>query len=101
MKDHAMLFSRHLKLELSVMAILCTLAIFFFSAPAGPYSVVHGPVTALQALRASLVVFWSMVMAAFSLVALLALTHTICACSSFGPEEPVFEDGYSSAVLRC
>ena len=39
--------------ELTVMTILCVLMIFFFPLMQGPYSVVHGPATALQAARAA------------------------------------------------
>jgi hypothetical protein len=37
--------------ELSVMAVLCILTIFLFPAMQGPYSVVHGPASALLAAR--------------------------------------------------
>jgi hypothetical protein len=39
--------------ELAVLTILCVLMIFFFPLMQGPYSVVHGPATALQATRAA------------------------------------------------
>jgi hypothetical protein len=39
--------------ELAVLTILCVLMIFFFPLLQGPYSVVHGPATALQAARAA------------------------------------------------
>jgi hypothetical protein len=39
--------------ELAVLTILCVLMIFFFPLMQGPYSVVHGPATALQAARAA------------------------------------------------
>jgi len=39
--------------ELAVVAVLCVLTIFLFPAMQGPYSVVHGPATALQAARAA------------------------------------------------
>ncbi|MGC1453011.1 MAG: hypothetical protein WA830_23515 [Candidatus Sulfotelmatobacter sp.] len=35
------------------MTVLCVLMIFFFPVMQGPYSVVHGPATALQAARAA------------------------------------------------
>ena len=38
---------------LAVLAVLCVLTVFFFHAIEGPYSVVHGPVTALLSLRAA------------------------------------------------
>ncbi len=39
--------------ELAVLAVLCVLTIFLFPAMQGPYSAVHGPVSALQAARAA------------------------------------------------
>ena len=39
--------------ELVVVAVLCVLTIFLFPAMQGPYSVVHGPATALLAARAA------------------------------------------------
>jgi hypothetical protein len=40
--------------ELAMVAVFCVLMIFLFPAMQGPYSVVNGPVTALQAARAAL-----------------------------------------------
>jgi hypothetical protein len=37
--------------EPGILTLLCILTIFFFPAAHGPYSTVHGPVTALQAAR--------------------------------------------------
>jgi membrane-associated protease RseP (regulator of RpoE activity) len=37
--------------ELALVAVVCVLTIFLFPAVQGPYSVVNGPVTALQAIR--------------------------------------------------
>src|SRR5580693_7060810 len=39
--------------NLAVLAVLCVLMVFLFPAVQGPYSVVHGPATALQAARAA------------------------------------------------
>jgi hypothetical protein len=39
--------------ELAVLTVLCVLMIFFFPVMQGPYSVVHGPATALLAARAA------------------------------------------------
>lgn len=38
---------------LAVLAVFCVLAVFFFHAIEGPYSAVHGPVTALLSARAA------------------------------------------------
>jgi predicted Na+-dependent transporter len=45
------MFSRHLGYEIAILTVICTIAIFFFPAACGPYSAVHGPVTALLSLR--------------------------------------------------
>jgi len=42
---------RHLRRELSMIALICTLGIFLFPATSGSYSSIHGPVTALRAIR--------------------------------------------------
>jgi len=38
---------------LAVFAALCVLTIFFFPSIDGPYSAIHGPVTALLSIRAA------------------------------------------------
>ena len=38
---------------LALFAALCVLAIFFFPSIDGPYSAIHGPVTALLSIRAA------------------------------------------------
>src|SRR5271165_4248441 len=47
------MISGRLICELAVLAVLCVLTIFFFPGVQGPYSVVHGPATALLATRAA------------------------------------------------
>ncbi len=48
------------------VAVLCVLVIFFFPSIQGPYSVVHGPATALQAARASARLLTAIVQGAFT-----------------------------------
>ena len=48
-----MISGRRIGHEIAVLAILSVLAIFLFPGLQGPYSVVHGPATALQAARAA------------------------------------------------
>jgi hypothetical protein len=43
--------ARSLRRELSIIALVCTLGIFLFPSSFGPYSSVHGPATALRAIR--------------------------------------------------
>jgi hypothetical protein len=51
--------------ELATVTILCILSIFLFPVATGPYSAVHGPVTALLAFRAALKIRFAMTLAAF------------------------------------
>ena len=56
----------HFGHELAIVAIVCVLGIFLFPAAAGSYSAVHGPVTALEAMRNSIRLRWSIAIAALS-----------------------------------
>jgi hypothetical protein len=42
---------RCIRRELSIIALVCTLGIFLFPSSFGPYTSVHGPATALRAIR--------------------------------------------------
>jgi len=48
------------------VAILCVLVVFFFPSIQGPYSVVHGPATALLAAPASVRLLTAIVQGAFT-----------------------------------
>ena len=63
---------RHLGYELAVLAIVGTLAIFFFPAVTGPYPIVHGPVTALRAMRA-----WLLLLVALTLSLAVSLKLSV------------------------
>ena len=65
----------------AILIILCVLAIFFFPATLGPYSAVHGPVTALQAAQVAARLHLAMIHAALgsfgnSQIALLAWVNS-------------------------
>ena len=63
---------RHLGYELALVAIVCTLAIFLFPAVSGPYPIVHGPATALRAMRAWLLLLIALTLALAGLGRILA-----------------------------
>jgi hypothetical protein len=87
--------------ELAVLALFCVLAIFLFPAGQGPYSVIHGPVTALLAARAALRVRISIVQAAMSshsLTSPLAFLFRMPLTNSSAPSAAPPE---SAAILRC
>jgi hypothetical protein len=89
----------------AVMAVLSVLAIFFFPALEGPYSVVHGPVTALLSLRAATMVRNAIVRAgqsvrqSFERMPALAPAWSAKAISAM--EMPADLSSVSSSVLRC
>ena len=64
--DGTLMISGRIGFELALVAVLCVLTIFLFPAMQGPYPVVNGPATALQAARAALRVQIAIVQAAFN-----------------------------------
>ncbi|HKW17107.1 MAG TPA: hypothetical protein VJO35_06335 [Terriglobales bacterium] len=57
--------------ELAIITTLCVVGIFLFPVAVGPYSAVHGPVTALLAFRAAMKLYGTITLAAVSTLALL------------------------------
>jgi hypothetical protein len=92
---------RHLGYELALTAIVCTLAIFLFPSVSGPYPIVHGPVTALRAMRAWLVLLIGMTLTFLGLAKLIVARRTararfLLACG-FKRIDPLQQ----SSILRC
>lgn len=93
----------HIGCELAVLAALCVLSIFLFPSAQGPYSAVHGPVTALQAVRGAARLRSAILAAgrkAFSnfVVPPLRMLSPVLVCPlqfEFTPE------GALSTILRC
>ena len=98
---HAMFLGRHLTMQVSLVVLLCVLSTCVLSVPVGPYSAVNGPVTAFRALRASILMFWSIVVAALSPIRMRRLHKTAWAplLTRFG--QLVFADLQLRSVLRC
>ena len=94
--------SRQLSYEVTLIAILCTVALFFFPAVQGPYSAVHGPVTALLSLKAKLFLCLILFLAAMHLlvrcVAVVAMTFRPRVERPFIPGSL---DSEQPSVLRC
>jgi len=90
---------------LAVMAVLSVLAIFFFPSMQGPYSVVHGPVTALLSLRAATMVRNAIVRAGQSVrqscarISAVLLPWSAKAVSAM--ELPASLSLVSGSILRC
>jgi len=85
--------------ELAMLAVVCVLTIFLFPATQGPYSVVNGPVTALQAARAAIRLRSTMMQSAFRSLGTLRIV--LFSWMSL----PQVESGSTlrscAAVLRC
>jgi len=90
---------RHLGYELALVAVICTLAIFLFPSASGPYCIVHGPVTALRAMRARVLLLISLAVTLLGLasVALLRLGAAIESFLAFDQIDPLRQ----SSTLRC
>lgn len=97
-----MILSRQLSYEVALIAILCTVALFFFPAVQGPYSAVHGPVSALLSLKAKLSLCLTLFLAAMYL---LVRRVTVCVLALLPPGAGPFLPGSShsehTSVLRC
>jgi hypothetical protein len=94
--------SGQLAYDIAVVAMVCVLSIFFLPLAHGPYSAVHGPVTALRSLRTKLCLQLSMCLASLLRLAAYLLggglagakRTTRMVLSLMVPPEP-------NAVLRC
>jgi hypothetical protein len=89
--------------ELALVALFCVLTIFLFPAVQGPYSAVHGPVSALQATRAAARLRISILQSALRSLRnfplpTLALLFLICAAST---QAAPIDLNQCASVLRC
>lgn len=95
-----MLNSRHCAYEITLVAMVCVLSIFFIPLAHGPYSAVHGPMTALRSLRHKLQLVLSICLAALQVfmagLAAAAMHVQVSRLSLFGSNVPEL-----NAVLRC
>jgi hypothetical protein len=87
--------------ELAVIAIICVIGIFLFPASVGPYPAVHGPVTALRAVRSVIKLRYAMIMAALCL-----FQYAVHAAFRYhrlngNHELPVSASSLRSSILRC
>jgi hypothetical protein len=90
---------RHLGYEFAVLAIVGTLAIFFFPAVTGPYPIVHGPATALRAMRA-----WLLLMLALTLSFAIFLKLLMSRLAMLAISRPTLNQLdllQQSSILRC
>lgn len=89
--------------ELAVLAVLCVLTIFLFPAMQGPYSAVHGPVTALQAARAAARLRIAIMQSALqsSRIFLLPSLAVFCWMGVAAPEFKPVGLAECDSILRC
>jgi hypothetical protein len=65
-------------IEWALLAVICTAVVFLFPATAGPFSVVHGPATALRAWNSALAILMGIALAASAVLALKLKFHASC-----------------------
>ncbi|MGA2356325.1 MAG: hypothetical protein ABSG02_17660 [Terriglobales bacterium] len=86
----------------ATLAVICVLSIFLFPAMQGPYSAVHGPASALLAMRAAAKVRSAIAQAASrSLGALTSALTVLCQVIAAETGLCIFTVADRSAVLRC
>ncbi len=89
---------------IAVIALFCVLTVFFFHGIEGPYSVVHGPVTALLSLRAAAGLRMSMMQAGLNVTGIW-VSFTILLVLWWAVWKCEFQSESSSdacnAILRC
>lgn len=98
------MFPRHLGYEIVILTVICTVALFLFPTASGPYSAVHGPVTALLSFRVRLKRWLRMM-----LVGLRSLGHVLprsfpalrTVRQKILPLQSDLRDQEQVAVLRC
>src|SRR5579862_6958795 len=89
--------------NLAVLAVLCVLMVFLFPGVQGPYSVVHGPATALRAARAAVrlrVAIAQTGLSSDSNYPISPLVFMPCMSPSEADLRPVGLSGYGT-ILRC
>jgi len=88
---------------LTALAVLCVTVVFFFPVIQGPYSAVHGPVTALQSALAAARLRISIVQAAFNLIgnSQIPLLAVINSTTVVWVEPQAAVCAHCSTILRC
>jgi len=98
-----MIFPRRIGHEIALLTVLSVLVIFLLPGVQGPYSVVHGPASALQAARAAVRVKVAIEQSALTSPTNAAISAAIVLClmSLSNPKfRSVGSPDYSS-ILRC
>jgi hypothetical protein len=90
---------QRLEYKIAILAALCTLAIFLFPGVSGPYSIVHGPVTALRAMRARLILLIGLMPTLLGLARLLRTRQGVA--GTFTSFLKQIAPLYQSSTLRC
>jgi hypothetical protein len=85
-----------------MLAVLCTLVVFFCPVSQGPFTAVHGPVTALRAWQSAGIVVSGIVAVAAAVLA-LPISELLAAVSPVFTEAdaPLTLSLVNSSVLRC
>ena len=98
-----MISARRIGREIAVFTVLSVLVIFIFPGGQGPYSVVHGPASALQAARAAASVKVAIEQSALTSPANAAISAAIVLClmSLSNPKFRSVGSADYGSILRC
>lgn len=89
--------------QFAILAILCTLAIFFFPLVSGPYPVTHGPATDFETVRACQSIVLIIALAALGMLARVAVYFALIVSGSMEivPRLGLFLPATQMSILRC
>jgi hypothetical protein len=89
--------------EPAIVVVFCILSLFLFPSVQGSYSATHGPVTALQAMRAAAHVRLAILTAALRVFSVFRVSSLegLSSTELFGSEFLSAPPSESSTILRC
>ena len=97
-----MISARRIGREIAVLTVLSVLVIFIFPGGQGPYSVVHGPASALQAARAAASVKVAIEQSALTSPAnAISAAIVLCLMSLSNPKFRSVGSADYGSILRC
>lgn len=97
------MISSRIGYKVAVVAVFSILSIFLFPTVQGPYSAIHGPVTALRAVRAAASLHLAILAAAVKVspVFWVSSPEMLSSFELFGSEFRAVPLSESSTILRC
>lgn len=97
------MISRRIGYKVAVVVVFSVLSIFLFPTVQGPYSAIHGPVTALRAVRGAASLRLAILAAAVTVSSVFRVgsLEVLSSFELFGSEFRAVPPSESSTILRC